>query len=577
MHPDEALVYRFTREDLAHTVTYLAEQDTHPPLWFSFFWVWRQLVGTSEFAGRLQAVLFSLIALAVVYQTGRKWFGAPRYGVFAMVCLAGLTLFFQYALEIRPYGLVLLLASSSMFSFHRWLTLGRLRWGVVYSITVAAMLYVHYFLVMLIILQALVFAGWFLRHPSRKRAGQAVVVVGVAFLLWSPWFPSFLNQVKNLRNAELSGGNARGAIGAGTTTVATSLEAVWELAQVATNGQALLYGLVLLLGLVLLWRRANYRLALLWAFGVPAISLLINTVAAVYTPRYVLNFILGLALALGASLASLPPRVRWLALAGFAAISLWALPSQLPKDRTPYRDITATFAASARAGDALFYDRVYEDDVVWKFAVAQYFKPDWGGYRVQTVEEAQAARRVWFLTTDWLNPEVQANFHAIEATHPLRQVIGDCNRYWCFLIQLLEGAPLATPRTFGDQIAFWGIDIYSINADAIKTRLWWRVDAAPVMDYSIGLQLLDSSGNLIAQNDGPIRLDGQTTINTSQLEPGKTYMDRRDIRLPAGIQPGVYQPVLVVYDWQTGQRLPVTTDSTDEDYLLLENVVIPAN
>lgn len=441
MHPDEYLVYRFTRKDLVSTVTFLAEQDTHPPLWFSFFWMWRRIVGDSEFAGRMQAVGFSLLTLAVLYQTGRTWFGAARYGVFAMLCLGALALFFQYGLEIRPYGLVMLLGSVSMFSFQRWLAKDCWRWGVVYAVTVAAMLYVHYFLIMLILAQVVVFVGWFVGRPSRRLALQAGGVAALALALWLPWLPNAVNQVMHLRSAELMGGNARGVIGAGTTTEITSLEAVMRLVERATNGQPGLYALVLLVGLALLWRRANYRLALWWALGVPAISLLINTVAAVYSPRYILTFILGLALALGAAVAALPRRIRWLALAVFVGISLWALPSQLPKDRVPYRDIVSTFAASARAGDALFYDRANERDDVWKWEVGRRFQPDWGGYRATTVDEAVAAERVWFITSDWLHPTVQANFYAIEATHPLQQVIGDCTRHWCFIIQLLEKAP----------------------------------------------------------------------------------------------------------------------------------------
>jgi len=125
----------------------------------------------------------------------------------------------------------------------------------------------------------------------------------------------------------------------------------------------------------------------------------------------------------------------------FVAISLWALPSQLPKDRVPYRDIVAAFAAAARPGDALFYDHANDSDDVWKWEVGQQFTPGWGGYRVTTIEDAEAAQRVWFLTANWFKPEVQANFQAIEATHPLQQVIGDCNANWCFLIQLLERVP----------------------------------------------------------------------------------------------------------------------------------------
>lgn len=438
MHPDEYLVYRFTRDDLGSTVRYLAEQDVHPPLWFSFFWTWRRIAGDSEFAGRMQAIGFSLVALAVVYQLGRCWFAAPRYGLFAMAALAANGLFFQYGLEIRPYGLALLLSSLSMLAFWRWLTRRTWRAAAWYAASLAALLYVHYFLGMLILVQAIYFV---LTRPTRRQWRQGVGVALIAFALWSPWLPGFVNQVIHLRSVEVEAGTARGLLGTGATTQPTSVESIANLAQLATNGQVLLYAVVLVAGAVLVGLKSGYRLVLWWAFGVPIIAFSLNMVAAVYTPRYIVNFILGLSLALGAALAALPPRIRWAALVAFVGVSLWALPSQLPQDRVPYRDIVRTFAASARAGDAVFYDNANERDDIWRWEVGRQFVPGWGGYRANTIDEALAAQRVWFVTADWLNPAVQANFRAIEAAHPLKQVIGDCNRYWCFLIQLLETVP----------------------------------------------------------------------------------------------------------------------------------------
>ncbi|HEX2905462.1 MAG TPA: glycosyltransferase family 39 protein, partial [Phototrophicaceae bacterium] len=571
MHPDEYLVYRFTRADLGYTISYLAGSDTHPPLWFSFFWGWRQVVGSSEFAGRMQAVLFSLIALAVLYQIGRTWFKSPRYGIFAMVCLSVLALFYQYALEIRPYGLVILLASLSMFTFERWLARQSWHWGIFYAVVTAAILYVHYFLATLIIAQGLYYVWGLLRQPSRQKLLQAAGVAGLAFLLWLPWVPSLLNQLKNLRNAELVGGNARGMIGAGTTTAATSLETIGKLAQVATNGQVLLYGVVLLTGVALLWRRAHYRLALVWALGVPAVSLTLNTVAAIYSPRYILSFIIGLALVLGAALASLP-HFRWAALVLFAGVSLWALPAQLPKDRIPFREIVKTFAASAQAGDVLYYQGASRTDDVWRWELSQQFKPDWGGVLAASLAEAQAGRRVWFITANWFDDQIQADFRALEQTHPLQQVIGDCNRYWCWLVQRLDAPPWTEPRRFGEQLAFWGADIDAVSPEKISTRLWWKVTQSPPLNYSIGLQLLDTQGGLVAQNDGSIRHFRDTVVETSQLEPDKIYVDFRDLILPADLPPGDYRLTLIVYDWQTGERLLLADGS---DTLLLDTINFP--
>jgi len=204
MTSDEYLVYRFTRDSLAESVAYLANQDVHPPLWFSFFWFWQRLAGDSDFVGRMQAILFSMMTLSVVYRLGRRWFGPPRYGLFAVVMLGVSALFFRYSLEIRPYALGMFLTSLSMFTFQRWLTRRTWRAAAFYALTVAAMLYVHYFLFMFILVQVIYFL---LRCPTQQLLRQAVGVMLLAFALWSPWFPSFLNQFEHIRAVELASGD----------------------------------------------------------------------------------------------------------------------------------------------------------------------------------------------------------------------------------------------------------------------------------------------------------------------------------------------------------------------------------
>ena len=291
MHPDEHLVYFFTRNDLTFLVNYLAQQDSHPPLWFSSFWLWRQAAGESEFAGRFYSVLLTALTLALVYRVGRRWFGADRYGLYAVALLGVNAFFFTYALEIRPYALIMLLVTASMWFLQRWLSRGRWQPALLYGVTVAAMLYVHYFLFVLIAIQVMHAFIWFARQPSRQLAGQAVSAGGVALLLWLPWLPSALFQVGNVRAAELTGGNVRGVVGAGTTTVITSWTAVADLAGWVSNGWPLLYVAALLIGAALLWQRTGWWLALAWAVGVPALSLLLNTVIAIYTPRYVVYLV----------------------------------------------------------------------------------------------------------------------------------------------------------------------------------------------------------------------------------------------------------------------------------------------
>ncbi|MCB9451248.1 MAG: glycosyltransferase family 39 protein [Anaerolineaceae bacterium] len=577
MHADEYLVYSFTRleRSVPDVITYLAQQDTHPPLWWSFFRVWHQVVGDSEYAGRVQAALFGLMALAVVYQLGKRWFKSPRFGLFALAVLGGNAFFVNYALEIRPYGLILFLSSLSMLLFDRWLTRPTWRKAAFYAASLAALLYVHYFLVILILAQVAYFLIFHLpRHHDGRTLRQMVAVPVIAFALWLPWFPSFLGQVAHLRQAELAGGNARGVVGAGTTTLPTSFEAVRDLALWATNGQLVLYGLAIALGLVVLWRKKGYQLALMWAFGVPVIAFALNTVVAIYTPRYILNFVLGLGLVTGAGLAVIPrPRWRWTALVAFAAVNLLAMPAALPQGNAPFRTVLADVSATAVPGDAFFFPRWGEagDFTHWMYQTrlprASEYRDNW----VYTLDDAQLYRRVWFITTNWFNAANQAAFHTLEPTHPLQTVYGDCNPQWCLLAQLMEAPPDTQPTLFGDDLAFWGVDVDAVSREVIQTRLWWRVEQTPALNYSIGLHLLDSSGELVAQLDRNILHYGEA-LETSQLEPGRTYIDSRDLRLPDGLPPGDYYLSLVVYDWQTGDLLPLPDG---RDALDLGAVAVP--
>ncbi|MEO8612578.1 MAG: glycosyltransferase family 39 protein [Chloroflexota bacterium] len=569
MIDDEYLVYRFTRGTLAETIDYLANRDVHPPFWFSFFWVWRRLVGESDFAGRMQAILFSMITLSVVYQLGRRWFRAARFGLFSVAILGVSSLFLWYSLEIRPYALAMLLASLSMLAFQRWLNLRTRRAAIFYAVSLAALLYIHYFLLLFILAQVVYFL---LQRPSRQLLQQGLGVMLLAFLLWSPWFPSFVTQFQHIRAVELASGAARGAAGSSATTEPTSFESIWSLVQLATNGQVGLYAGLLLVGAIYGWRKRNFWLALAWALGVPVIAFGLNFFVAVYAPRYVVNFVIGLALVLGAGLAFLPWRWRWGALMLFAGISLWALPTQLPDDIIPYSQLFGDMSAQAQPGDKVLLDQSnYAEAKVMQWQLL-HVVPEW--LRTDTTDKLDAvlpARRIWYVTANWLNDDVHKRYLEIEATHPRQTGFGQCNSQWCYLIQLMEAPPWTTPQVFGADMAFWGADVDNVSRESIQTRLWWKVDHAPALDYSIGLQLLDANGTLVAQADGPINHYGQEVVNTSQLEPERIYIDFRNLTLPANVPAGDYQLEMVVYDWQTNQRLLLMDGS---DHLTLNVVTI---
>lgn len=570
MRDDEEIAFRTTNQDLSYTIWYQATQDVHAPVWFSSFWIWRQFIGDSEFMGRVYSVFATMLTLALVYQIGRTWFNSAKVGIFAILILGANSYFFTYGLEIRPYAVNMLVATLSMWCFYRWLKRRTLFSAVLYGLTVALMLYQHYFIVFLVIAQALYLL--FLARPTRQMLVQIIGAWLLAFLMWSPWFPVAIHQVETLISIESGFGNARGVAGIGSTTEPTTLNGILTLINLATSGQPGLYLLVLVIGLIYAWRKKSYWLLLLWALAVPAVALLVNMVFSVYTPRYITYLSIGVGLVMAVGIASLPRRIQWLALIVFVSISLWSIPSQFSPRIIKYRDLYQQVAKEAQTGDVLYVEPVvWGDNVVW-WQMSHYLPPKLFTSFTSDIDQAQMARRIWFVTNDWFNADVQTNFKKLEPNYPVQQVIGDCNPLWCYLIQLMEAPPLKTPQTFGTEMPFWGADVNSISDSSVDIHLWWKVDKTPTTSYSIGLQLLDSSGNLVAQADGPINHYGNETVDTNVMQPGKIYIDYRSLALPSVITAGTYQLQLIVYDWQTGKRLLLTDG---EDHLMLDPINIP--
>ncbi|MEP7291470.1 MAG: glycosyltransferase family 39 protein [Chloroflexota bacterium] len=553
MHPDEVLSYTSTDGDLAFTLDIqMSVKDNQAPLWFVSFWTWRQIVGDAEYTSRIFSVLAVMLALALIYRLGRRWFRSEWVALLAPLLLLGNGLFFNYALDIRPYPLVMLCAALSMWAFTRWLAARTSRTAAVYGVSVSLLLYVHYLLIFLVVAQGIYYL---LTQPLRLRQiRQATLAVGIGIALWLPWAPTFVNQVVGLRNVELESGTARGAAGIGVSTQATTPETILVLLNFATNHLIWLYAAVLIIGVVLLRRKAFYWLALAWALGVPLIALLANFVVAVYAPRFVSHALLGLALALAAVLVALPRRSGLFGAMILIGANLLTFPATIPV-RVPYRDLYHQMSELGHSGDAVLLVKAGEIDgfVLWQYQ--HYLAPELQAGI--TLERAQAARarRVWFLTNDWFDPVVRAQFDQLEPSHPVQQVLGQCDNSWCYLAQLMEAPPFNSPERFGANVDFWGVDVDAVTPETVQTRLWWRVAQTPSLDYSISLRLIDETGAVVAQNDGPINHYGTEIVQTSQLEPGRIYIDWRALSLPPALRAGVYTLELVVYQSWDNRRL----------------------
>lgn len=136
--------------------------------------------------------------------------------------------------------------------------------------------------------------------------------------------------------------------------------------------------------------------------------------------------------------------------------------------------------------------------------------------------------------------------------------------------ELAEAVPLAA--VFGDEIALDGYTV-AREGDALVVTLRLVALRSPAHDYTVFLHVEDAAGEVVAQNDAQ-PLGGQ--YPTSIWDAGETVVAEWRVALPA-LAAGSYRVWLGLYEWQSGQRLPVVADGApvDADRLLLHELVLP--
>ncbi|HMR66580.1 MAG TPA: glycosyltransferase family 39 protein, partial [Anaerolineae bacterium] len=117
---------------------------------------------------------------------------------------------------------------------------------------------------------------------------------------------------------------------------------------------------------------------------------------------------------------------------------------------------------------------------------------------------------------------------------------------------------------FGDQIRLVGYDEPRRQGDSLDLTLYWQSLAVTGVDYTAFIHVRDQAGNTVAQADRP---PTNHRYPTSVWSPGEIIPDQVLIPLPAGLAAGEYQVVAGLYDFATGQRVPIV--GTAEDSLLL--------
>jgi hypothetical protein len=539
--------------------------------------VWDELVGWQPPALRVISLLLGMLALAFTYRLGSD-FASRGAGLSAAAILAVSPFVAQYLHDLRVYAVFIFITVTVIWLYLRIITApGRVswRWLTALFVSIAVMLYMHYFTSLLLLtigLYHLLFV------PKDRRWWRLTTLMALAAALFLPWAGVMITGLFRVLGSD---GLRERAM--------TTDEAVARLFYLFSNGNLVLIIAAVLLALLGLAGYARSRHTLrLWFFlgGVLGLLLLANaTIRLMHEGRvrYLLMSLPLLALVVGVGLSRLqrfsPPFGRLAAvgiIAFWMAVGVW---QNFTGDLTVQLDGAGDAFPLHRVRDELV-SRVVADDLVMTFMpddapiwaeehndrlMRYYFGIEPVGLTsartrqtlrgrhdemIEIMEIADDRERLWLASLpDRQSRGLPQLEIALGSRFELCRAVVDEPG---FRIELYARQPIccvsaADNRSplirYGEGIAL--VDAMLEPEEAVgrlSVISTWQIEAAsPYQQYSYGIHILDAEGTLVAQSDQGLALPAFTCReNQLSLE---------------ALPPGEYSAVIIVYDWQSGARL----------------------
>jgi hypothetical protein len=200
---DEALTVNIARLPLGQLFQAL-RHDGAPPLYYLLLHGWMDMAGTGDVAARALSGLLAVGSLPLMWVAGRRM-GRDRDPVLArwvawaaLLLLASSPFAIRYATEARMYSLVVLLVLAGFLALDTVLRRRSPRAEVVVGLATGLLLLTHYWAFYLLgAVVTLLVVRWKGADPA-GRAGvrRALLAMAVGSLLFLPWLPSFLEQMR---------------------------------------------------------------------------------------------------------------------------------------------------------------------------------------------------------------------------------------------------------------------------------------------------------------------------------------------------------------------------------------------
>jgi len=174
---DEAISIHQARLSLHDLFVNLYNGDRQPPLYHLTLWVTIRAFGDSEFAVRLPSLIAGTLVIPVLYELGRELYDR-RTGLIAAGFAAVSPVLIWYSQEVRMYEFIALFGLLALLTQLRAIRNGTMLNWAAYILATAALLWSHYFGLIVIAVQQLIFIGVLIQ---RRRSGQPIKALALGY------------------------------------------------------------------------------------------------------------------------------------------------------------------------------------------------------------------------------------------------------------------------------------------------------------------------------------------------------------------------------------------------------------
>jgi mannosyltransferase len=184
-HPDEKIV---------DVIEY--SKGDQPPLFFVILHGWFQFFPYNETSGKALCALLGVLGTAAMFFLGKEIAGNTA-GLASMFVTALTSFHIYYSQELRFYGLLFLLTTLSFSSFLRLLKSPTVFNQCTFIAISAALLYTHYFALVVVVTQAIVFLAFaILEKRPFSFWLKGLFVAFTTVILFSPWLPVIFSDIQ---------------------------------------------------------------------------------------------------------------------------------------------------------------------------------------------------------------------------------------------------------------------------------------------------------------------------------------------------------------------------------------------